>query len=46
MTLGSMLAGMLAALLGARWAAAVMGAAGALIMVAITVALPRARCIR
>jgi predicted MFS family arabinose efflux permease len=46
MTLGSMLAGTLAALLGARWAAAVMGAAGALIMVAITVALPRARCIR
>jgi predicted MFS family arabinose efflux permease len=46
MTLGSMLAGTLAALLGARWAAAVMGAAGSLIMVAITVALPRARCIR
>jgi predicted MFS family arabinose efflux permease len=46
MTLGSMLAGTLAALLGARWAAAVMGAAGSLIMVVITVALPRARCIR
>jgi MFS family permease len=46
MTLGSMLAGTLAALLGARWAAASMGAAGALIMVVIGVALPHARRIR
>jgi MFS family permease len=46
MTLGSMLAGMLAALVGARWAAASMGAAGALTIVTIAVALPRARRIR
>jgi MFS family permease len=46
MTLGSMLAGTLAAFLGARWAVASMGAAGALIMVMIGVALPRARLIR
>jgi len=46
MTLGSMLAGTLAALVGARWAVASMGAAGALIMVTIGVALPRARLIR
>jgi predicted MFS family arabinose efflux permease len=46
MTLGSMLAGMLAALVGARWAAASMGAVGALTMVTIGVALPRARRIR
>jgi MFS family permease len=46
MTLGSMLAGTLAALVGARWAAASMGTAGALIMVTIAVALPRARRIR
>jgi hypothetical protein len=45
-TLGSMLAGTLAALVGARWAAASMGATGALLMVAIAVALPRARLIR
>jgi predicted MFS family arabinose efflux permease len=45
-TLGSMLTGTLAALVGARWAAASMGAAGALIMVMIRVALPRARLIR
>ena len=45
-TLGSMLAGALAALVGARWAAASMGAAGALIMAMIGVALPRARLIR
>ena len=35
MTLGSMLAGMLAALVGARWAVAAMGATGAMIMVTI-----------
>jgi MFS family permease len=46
LTLGSMLAGALAALVGARWTAASMGATGALIMVAIGVALPRARLIR
>ena len=46
LTLGSMLAGTLAALVGARWAAASMGATGALIMVTIGVALPSARRIR
>jgi MFS family permease len=46
MTLGSMLAGTLAALAGARWAAAAMGTAGALTIVTIAVALPRARRIR
>jgi MFS family permease len=46
MTLGSTLAGTLAALVGARWAVASMGAAGALLMVTIGVALPRARLIR
>jgi predicted MFS family arabinose efflux permease len=46
LTLGSMLAGTLAALVGARWAVASMGATGALIMVMISVALPRARLIR
>jgi hypothetical protein len=46
LTLGSMLAGTLATLVGARWAVASMGAAGAMIMVMISVALPRARLIR
>ena len=46
MTLGSMLAGTLAALVGAQWAVASMGATGALLMVTIGVALPRARLIR
>jgi predicted MFS family arabinose efflux permease len=46
MTLGSMLAGMLAAFVGARWAAAAMGAMGALIMVTIGMALPSTRRIR
>jgi hypothetical protein len=46
MTLGSMLSGTLAALMGARWAVASMGTAGALFMVAIAVALPRTRFIR
>jgi MFS family permease len=46
LTLGSMLAGTLAALVGARWAVASMGAAGALLMVTIAVLLPRARLIR
>ena len=45
-TLGSMLAGTLAALVGARWAAAAMGAAGALLTVTISVVLPHARRIR
>ena len=45
-TLGSMLVGTLAALVGARWATAAMGAAGALLMVMIGVVLPRARLIR
>ena len=45
-TLGSMLAGTLAALVGARWAAAAMGAAGALLTVTIGAALPHARRIR
>ena len=46
LTLGSMLAGMLAAFVGARWAVASMGATGALLIVAIGVALPRVRLIR
>jgi MFS family permease len=46
MTLGSTLAGTLAALVGARWAVAAMGATGALLMVTIGVALPRTRLIR
>lgn len=45
-TLGSMLAGTLAAFMGARWTAAAMGAAGALLTVMIGVALPHARRIR
>ena len=45
-TLGSMLAGTLAALVGARWAAAAMGAAGALLTITIGAALPHARRIR
>ena len=45
-TLGSLLVGTLAALVGARWAAAAMGAMGALFMVMIAVALPGARRIR
>jgi MFS family permease len=46
MTVGSMLAGTLAALVGARWAAASMGTVGALTMITIGVVLPRARLIR
>jgi len=46
LTVGSMLIGALSALVGARWAVASMGATGALTMVAIYVALPRARLIR
>jgi hypothetical protein len=46
MTLGSMLVGTLAALVGARWALASMGTVGALTMVTIGVTLPRTRHIR
>ncbi len=46
MTVGSMLVGALATLWGARWAVASMGAAGTLAIIAIYVALPRAREIR
>ena len=46
LTLGSLLIGALATLWGSRWAVALMGAAGALSMIAIHVALPRARHIR
>ncbi|HEY3305874.1 MAG TPA: MFS transporter [Candidatus Binatia bacterium] len=46
MTVGSMVFGALAALWGAQRAVTVMGAAGSLAMVAIYVALPRARDIR
>jgi predicted MFS family arabinose efflux permease len=46
MTVGSMLLGALATLWGAPWAVASMGAAGSLAMIAIYVALPRARHIR
>jgi MFS family permease len=45
-TLGSMLVGTLAELVGARWAAASMGALGALCTVTIGAALPQARRIR
>jgi MFS family permease len=45
-TLGSMLAGTLAALVGARWAAAAMGTAGAVLTVTIAAAAPYARRIR
>jgi MFS family permease len=45
-TLGSMVAGALAAYAGARWAVGAMAAAGALLTVAIGAALPRARRIR
>ena len=46
LTLGSLLTGTLAALVGARWAVAAMGAAGVLFMAAIGVTLPRVRLIR
>jgi len=45
-TLGAMLAGTLAATVGARWAAAGMGAAGALVTLVITASQPQARRIR
>jgi len=44
--LGSMLVGSLASLLGAQWAVALMGTAGALSIVAIYVLMPAARLIR
>jgi MFS family permease len=46
MTAGSMLLGALSSLLGARWATASMGAVGTLAMIAVYMALPRARLIR
>jgi hypothetical protein len=46
LTLGSTLAGTLAALVGTWWAVAAMGATGALLMVMIGVVLPYARHIR
>ncbi|HXG53638.1 MAG TPA: MFS transporter [candidate division Zixibacteria bacterium] len=46
LTVGSMLIGVLATLLGPRWAVALMGAAGAAAMAAIHFALPGARHIR
>ncbi len=46
MTLGSMLIGALAAILGAQWAVALMSTAGALAMLAIQMTLPRAWHIR
>jgi len=45
-TVGAMLAGALAGLLGARTAATAMGASGALLAAAIAAALPQARRIR
>ena len=46
MTLGSMLVGALAALWGAQWAVASMGAAGTIAVIMIYLAVPRARDIR
>ena len=43
---GSIIVGALSSLLGARWAVGSIGATGALTMIAIYVALPRARLIR
>jgi MFS family permease len=45
-TLGSVLAGTLAGLIGARWAAAAMGTVGAVLTVTIGAAVPYARRIR
>ncbi|MBI4293413.1 MAG: MFS transporter [Betaproteobacteria bacterium] len=45
-TLGSMLIGALSLLLGPRWAVAAMGVTGSLAMIAMYVAMPRARHIR
>jgi MFS family permease len=45
-TAGSMLIGALSLLVGARWAAASMGAVGSLAMIMIFVTMPRARHIR
>jgi predicted MFS family arabinose efflux permease len=46
MNAGSILIGMLASLLGARWGMASMGAAGTLAIITIFAAMPRARHIR
>ena len=45
-TVGSMLIGALSLLLGARWAVAAMGVAGSFAMIAMYVAMPRARHIK
>ena len=45
-TTGSILAGALSSLWGARWAVAAMGTAGALTMIMVYLAMPRARLIR
>ena len=45
-TVGGMLAGALAGIAGARWAAGAMGISGALVAIAIAAAQPRARHIR
>jgi hypothetical protein len=44
--MGSMLVGAVSSLLGAQWAVMSMGAFGALAMIIIYVAIPRARLIR
>jgi len=46
MIMGSMLIGTLSSLLGARWAVASMGAAGALTMIVMLMVMPQARHIR
>jgi len=46
MTVGSMLIGALSSFVGAQWALASMGVVGALSMITIYMALPRARLIR
>lgn len=46
LTVGSIIIGAMAALWGVAWAVALMGAAGAVSMFAIHLALPRARHIR
>lgn len=46
MTIGGMLAGFLAGIVGARWAAGAMGLSGTLVAIVIAAAQPRARHIR
>ena len=45
-TLGSLLVGALAALVGARWAVTMMGAIGAMLMIGLAIVQPRARSLR